>query len=403
MANSAWSEQWLAFWKTRVGFTFGEFTFVHSLQHWINDGLMVVFFFVVGLEVKREMVTGELRDLKRATLPVAAAIGGMVVPAAVYLAVSSGHPGQSGWGIPMATDIAFVVGCMAVLGSRMPHIMRVTVLGLAIVDDIGAILVIAFGYTDHVSLGMLLLGAGGILLTTWLARLGARSFLVYIVLGHIIWFGIHESGIHATIAGVILGLLTPARPHLSESTFAGWLGSASDLLHGGEWSKQNHRAVQLREFQRAARETISPLEYLEGTLHPWVGFCVVPLFALANAGVPLEIGQLGNVVAVACMAGLVIGKPVGILLASWLAVRLSLGKLPEGITWPAMIGAACLAGIGFTMSMFIAGLAELGDYLDAAKLGILCGSAVAAVMGLAILWIVLPKKAVGAGDETRSA
>jgi NhaA family Na+:H+ antiporter len=393
LANSRFADGFLAIWKTEVGFRFGDFEMVHSLRHWISDSLMAVFFFVVGLEVKRELVLGELRDVRRATLPVAAALGGMIVPAGIYLALRWGEAGARGWGIPMATDIAFVVGCMAVLGPRVPHLLRIMVLSLAIVDDIGAILVIAIGYTEHVDLVALLLGFAFLGLIVVLGRLGVRSFIVYTILGALVWLGFHESGVHATIAGVLLGLLTPARSYVSETYLGNLLGRAAEVVHGGGFEGLTYRAARMRSFLRSTRESISPLEYLEATLHPWVGFLIVPLFALANAGVPLELADFGRPVAVAVMAGLVIGKPVGIVLASWLAVRLILKRLPEGLSWGGILGAGCLAGIGFTMSLFIDGLALEGDLVDEAKIGILGGSAIAAVLGMVILLRVLPKPA----------
>jgi NhaA family Na+:H+ antiporter len=390
LANSPLSEGFLAFWKTPVGFSFGSFELSHSLRHWINDGVMAIFFFVIGLEVKRELVIGELRDLRRASLPIAAALGGMLAPAGVYLALQLGEPGQAGWGIPMATDIAFVVGCMALLGPRVPHGFRVLILSLAIADDIGAILVIAVGYTDTIRLGFLLGGFVVMAATLGLERLGVRSLGLYVLCGVLVWFEFHESGVHATIARVILGLMTPARAYLSESLFANMLRRADQVLHG-EWSSPPHRPVRVRRLRRAARESLSPLEYLEHLLHPWVSFVIMPLFALANAGVPFSVSDFGEPVAMAVAAGLVVGKPVGIVLFSWLAVRLGLAALPEGISWGVLAGGGLLAGIGFTMALFIAGLALDGPTLDAAKVGILGASAVAAILGMLVLSRLLPR------------
>jgi len=390
LANSPLSEGFLAFWETPVEFSFGSFELRHSLRHWINDGVMAIFFFVIGLEVKRELVIGELRDLRQASLPIAAALGGMFVPAGVYLAFQMGEPGQAGWGIPMATDIAFVVGCMALLGPRVPHGFRVLVLSLAIADDIGAILVIAVGYTDTIHLGFLLGGFVAIAAMLGLERLGVRSLGLYVLCGVLIWFEFHESGVHATIAGVILGLLTPARAYLSESLFAKMLRRVDQVLHG-EWSLLQHRAGQMRRFRRASREIVSPLEYLEHVLHPWVSFVIMPLFALANAGVPFSVSDFGEPVAMAVAAGLVVGKPVGVVLFSWVAVRLGLAALPEGVGWGVLAGGGLLAGIGFTMALFIAGLALDGPTLDAAKVGILGASAVAAILGMLILSRLLPR------------
>jgi NhaA family Na+:H+ antiporter len=369
LANSPWSDAFLALWKTPVEFGFGSFQLSHSLKHWISDGLMAVFFFVIGLEVKRELV----------------------IPAAIYLSLQYGGPAARGWGIPMATDIAFVVGCMAVLGRRVPSGLRVLLLSLAIADDIGAILVIAIGYTASIDWTALALGLLGIVAIAGLARLGVRSFLVYTVIGTFIWLEFHESGVHATIAGVILGLQTPARSYVGESAFAEALGRAGEVFRGGGWGALSNRAERLRRFRRAALETISPLEYLEALLHPWVGFAIIPLFALANAAVPFELSDLKDPIATAVAAGLVVGKPLGIVLFSWLAIRLGLARLPEGVGWGVLVGGGFLAGIGFTMALFIAGLALDATTLDAAKVGILAGSAVAAIVGMALLLWRLPR------------
>ena len=390
LANSPWAAGYLGFWNTEVGIEIGTFRTSHSLQHWINDGLMVIFFFVIGLEVKREIVLGELQDMRRAALPIAAALGGMIVPAGVYLALQAGGPAQDGWGIPMATDIAFVVGCMAVLGSRIPHGLRVLLLSLAIADDIGAILVIAVGYTEEIHLGALALGLLGIGVVGLLSRLGVRSFLMYTILGFAIWSAFLASGVHATIAGVILGLMTPARSSLSGTAFGRFLERASDVLGGGEWSETDARGAKVRRLQQAARESVSPLEYLESLLHPWVAFVVMPIFALANAGVPFAVADFAQPVALAVAAGLIIGKPLGILLFSFLAVRVGLARLPDRVGWGAVMGGGFLAGIGFTMALFIAGLALEGDQLNPAKVGILGASAVAAVLGMSALLILLP-------------
>ena len=391
LANSPAAEAFLGFWKTPLGFQVGRFHAVHSLQHWINDGLMAIFFFVIGLEVKRELVLGELRELRRAALPVAAAIGGMVVPAAVYLAMQYGQPGERGWGIPMATDIAFVVGCIAILGPRVPHSLRIMLLSLAIVDDIGAILVIAVGYTDHISLTSLAVGAAGIVLMVGLMKLGVRSVALYTVLGVGVWFAFHESGVHATIAGVILGLITPARRWVSPGALGQILDKAGRVFRGEDLASNGEHARILRHVEQASREAISPLERIESSLHPWVGFVIMPVFALANAGVPIQLDDLTAPVSLAVMAGLVIGKPLGIVATCWLAVKLRLAELPEGIGWGAITAAGCLAGIGFTMALFIAGLALDGPVLDTAKIGILCGSILSALFGVGLMVALLPK------------
>jgi NhaA family Na+:H+ antiporter len=389
LANSPWSDGFLKFWKTPVGFTIGGFEMNYYLQHWINDGLMVLFFFVVGLEVKRELVLGELREMRRAALPIAAAIGGMVVPAGIYLALQYGKAGERGWGIPMATDIAFVVGCMAVLGSRFPHGLRIMLLSLAIADDIGAIVVIALGYTEGLN-WWALAGAGVGLIFVWvLARLGVRSFLTYLVLGLFVWLGFHESGIHATIAGVILGLMTPARNYVTPATLQSVLNHANDILAMGDFDPHTHRLDPIRQVRRASREIVSPLVYLEHTLNPWVAFLILPLFALANAGVRVQPSDLTSPIAIAVLLGLLIGKPVGILVASWLAVRLRIASLPDGVNWVMLVGGGLLCGIGFTMALFVASLALEGSLLDQAKIGVLAGSITSAVLGMTMLSVLL--------------
>ncbi len=389
LANSPLGPDYLAFWETPFTLQVSSLRVSHSLGEWINDGLMAIFFFVIGLEVKRELVVGELREVRRAALPVAAALGGMAAPAGLYLLLQHGQPGARGWGVPMATDIAFVVGCMALLGPRVPHGLRVLLLSLAIADDIGAILVIAVGYTARLDGAALLaaLGVVGVILLA--ARLGVRSLRVYTVLGILLWAAVLASGIHATLAGVVLGLLTPAHPYVSPGAFSGVLERVRRVFEG-DWESVPRRAEGLRRFQWAARETVSPLEYLEQTLHPWVGFVIMPVFALANAGVPFELAAVGAPVSVAVLLGLVVGKPLGIVVASWLAVRTGLARLPEGVGWPALVGAGCLAGIGFTMALFVADLALPGPLLATAKIGVLVGSGLSAALGMVVLQLVLP-------------
>ncbi len=388
-ANSGASDAYLAIWEIPVGISVGGFELVHSLKHWINDALMAVFFFVVGLEVKREIVLGELGSLRKASLPIAGAIGGMLVPAGVYYALLAGQPGQEGWGIPMATDIAFVVGAMALLGPRVPHGLRVMLLSLAIVDDIGAILVIAIGYTRNIDFGALAVGVAGIGLVALMARLGIRSFGVYCVVGAVVWFGFHESGIHATIAGVILGLMTPTEARVDRLLLRQVLDRAIEGDESGRWEESVGRADRLVAFRRATLESVSPLKYVEHRLHPWVGFAIMPLFALANAGVPFELSDLADPVAAAVAAGLLLGKPLGIVAFVFVAVRLGVAQLPAGVGWGAMLGGGMLSGIGFTMALFISGLALEGDALAAAKVGVLAASAVAAVVGCGLLMATL--------------
>jgi len=385
IANSPLGDAYHQWWHTPVGVEFGALQLRKSVEHWINDGLMTLFFFVVGLEVKRELVGGELRDPRAAVLPIAGAIGGMVGPAGIYLALIGNSPAARGWGIPMATDIAFVVGCMAVLGRRVPHGLRVMVLSLAIADDIGAILVVALGYSSGIVWLPLVLGLLGLGAVVFFERLGIRSFGIYTLLGAAIWLAFVKSGVHATIAGVMLGLLTPARPYLSGGAFATFLERARVLLHGSGWS-EGELAAHARALGRASRQAVSPLEYLEHRLHPWVSFAIMPIFALANAAVHVNAADLGNRVTLAVAASLLVGKPLGIMVMSWLAVGSGAARLPDGVSWMGIAGGGILCGIGFTMALFIASLALEGPALGAAKVGILVGSALAAAAGMFVLF-----------------
>ncbi len=386
LANSPAAERVEHFWQTSLSISAGTFAFRLTLEQFINDALMAVFFFVVGLEVKRELVLGELRDVRRAALPIAAALGGMIVPAGIYLALQSGQPGERGWGIPMATDIAFVVGCLSVMGSRVPHGLRVMMLTLAIADDIGAILVIAIGYSDGIHWNWLLAGLAGLGVVWSLSRLGVRSFLAYIAAGTSVWFAFHESGIHATIAGVILGIMTPARSLVRIDRVKMSLARLDHLFHD-DAPQSPHRADKLHQIRHATRELVSPLEFLIHQLHPWVSFVIMPVFALANAGVAMRFQQLSSPIAVAVVAGLVVGKLVGIVSFSWLAVKLRIARLPEGVDGQCLLAGGLLGGIGFTMALFIASLALESDQLPEAKVGVLVGSTVSAIAGMLVLAI----------------
>ncbi|WP_146406939.1 Na+/H+ antiporter NhaA [Allorhodopirellula heiligendammensis] len=385
-ANTSFAATYLEFWQTDISIGFGEWQFHHSLHHVINDGLMSIFFFVIGLEVKREIVHGSLSNWQQASLPIAAAIGGMIVPAGLYLAIQYGQPGMRGWGIPMATDIAFVVGCLALLGPRVPHCLRVLLLSLAIVDDIGAILVIAIGYTESLDGRFLVLAALSIGVVQLFSRIGVRRFPPYIAAGAIAWYALHESGIHATLTGVILGLMTPAKPVLIPERFREYLHEKQLEFESGRWSTRSHRAEAVKELQQISRETVSPLEYLEMTLHPWSAYFIMPVFALANAGVPIELSNLSDSVALAVILGLVVGKPLGIVLLSWIVIRIGWAQLPVGLPWSMLIAGSCLAGIGFTMALFIDGLAFGADGQDTAKIGVLAGSAISGMLGMGLLY-----------------
>jgi NhaA family Na+:H+ antiporter len=402
-ANSPWAAIFQDLWSTELGVQFGILQFTHPLKHWINDGLMVVFFFVIGLEVKHELVLGELREFRRAAFPVAAAMGGMAAPAAIYLAFQFGEPGSRGWGIPVATDIAFVVGCLALLGSRVPNSLRAFMLSLAIADDVGAIVVIAVGYSHELQIGWLCAGIGGFGLIYLFRKLGVRSLSPYVGVGLAVWVAFHESGIHATIAGVILGLMTPTSRYLPQSRLNDVLERASDFFHGGDWGWEPIGPAKVREFRWVARETLSPLEYLVGALHPWVSFGIMPLFALANAGVAVQAEDLASQLAIAIVAGLVVGKPLGIIAASWLAVKLNVAALPPELNWRIISASGVLAGIGFTMSLFIAGLALGPDSLKTAKVGILAASFLAAFLGMLLLVVLLPRGSARKGSQPRES
>ena len=385
LSNSPWAHTFLNAWETRVGLQIGSFEFARSLRDWINDGLMTLFFFLVALELKRELVLGELNNPRMAALSIAAALGGMLVPATLYLMLQWGQPGESGWGTVMATDTAFVIGCLALLGPRIPQSLRVFMLSLAIVDDIGAILVVAIGYSSHIAWGALALGALGIAIVRAMALVGFRGFPLYFLVGGFTWLAVDASGIHATVTGVILGLLTPARRWVSDERLYAILDQvvAHPARDDGSGDTKDRQTLQVAEI--AARETLSPVERLEIALHPWVGFIIMPLFAFANAGVPLSFGNLGHSVTLAVLIGFTVGKPIGILTFSWLAVRSGIAMRPPDLDWRPLAGGGLLAGIGFTMALFIANLALDQSLIDSAKLGIFLASVVSAVAGLALL------------------
>jgi NhaA family Na+:H+ antiporter len=396
LANTPVAENYSKFWHTHLSLEIGTFQLGGEIGHFfVNDLLMTIFFFVVGLEIKRELIAGELRDPRKAALPVAAALGGMLVPAAIYAILLSGEPGVHGWGIPMATDIAFVVGVMALLGKRVPFGLKIMLLSLAIADDIGAVVVIATFYSSNLNFFMMLLAAGGLCVTAILGEIGVRSTAVYAIFGSGVWLAVYKSGIHPTIAGVLLGLMTPATEWVSRTALR---LSIADLQAQLASDVQEEVAVEdLELLAFAARESVSPLERLEHILHPWVGFLIMPLFALANAGVPIVIGELTSPVAVAVALGLFLGKPLGILLFSFIAVKAGIALLPAGVTWRVLLGGGFLAGIGFTMSLFVTGLAFRTEphFLASGKLGTLIGSICSAIIGTAILvWGLRKPKAV---------
>jgi NhaA family Na+:H+ antiporter len=377
-ANSPWDASYDDVWTTHLAVALGDWELDLDLRDWINDGLMVLFFFVVGLEIKRELVEGELRDPRRAVLPVWAALGGMVVPALIYAAFNAGGEGSDGWGIPMATDIAMAVGVLSLMGSRASPSLKLFLLALAIVDDIGAIVVIAVFYTDDIGGEALLAAAGLVVVVAAMRRAGITSIAPYAVIGAALWLALHESGVHATLAGVALGLMTPTQPIRHP-----------ELIDAGELADVSSYEAA-RQTATAARESVSVVEWLEHQLHPWTSFVIVPLFVLANAGVPLSgpavSDALTSSVAGGIVVGLVVGKFAGVAGFTWLAARLRVARLPEGATWSGILGVSALAGIGFTVSIFITDLAFAGTTLeDQAKIAILAASVLAAAIGSALL------------------
>jgi NhaA family Na+:H+ antiporter len=390
-ANSPRGDLYEWFWELPVTVGVGDASFAHSIRFWINDGLMVIFFLVVGLEIRREIHEGELSDLRRATLPVAAAFGGMAVPALIYVALNSRGPGRDGWGVPMATDIAFAVGILALLGRRVPNAIRILLLAVAIIDDIGAILVIALFYSSGIQWGGLAVAGAGIALVLVLQWIGVRAALAYVVPGLVLWGGMLQGGVHPTIAGVLLGLLTPVRPWFGPH---GFVDTAQDVIervrhHEEGGHRQRELLGPLAEIGTARREAVAPVVRVEAALHHWVAFGVMPLFALANAGVAVRDVDLTAPGSASILAGIVVGlvagKPIGILLASLAAVRLGVAALPAGVSWSGIALIGCVAGIGFTMAIFVAGLAfPDGGRLGVATLGVLVASGIAAVGGLAL-------------------
>ena len=378
--NSGWDDSYNALWHTEIELAVGTWHLPHmSLGHFVNDGLMALFFFVVGLEIKRELVTGDLRSVRAAALPVIGAMGGMVVPALFYVMLNTSGEASRGWGIPMATDIAFAIGIVALLGSRVSPKIKLFLLTLAIVDDIGAIAVIAIFYSSDLSTGWLITASVGLIAVWILQRVRVWAIPVYAVLGVFIWYATLESGVHATIAGVALGLLTPARPLLNQR-------DAQQIVDA---LPSDANVAEVRYASFLAQESVPLTERLENMLHPFTAFMIIPIFALANAGIKLSGNTISDAatssVTLGIMLGLVIGKPLGITLFAWVATRFGL-TLPEGVHWPQFIGMGFAAGIGFTVSIFVGGLAfESERITDLAKIGILVASLVAAVAALLLL------------------
>ena len=410
-ANSPWSDSY--FYILNMHFTIGFTDGViidEPLALWINDALMAIFFFVVGLELKREVAIGELSSFRKAILPAMAAVGGMVIPVLVFWGFNRGDPvALEGWAIPMATDIAFAIGVLALVGRRAPLSLAVFLTALAIVDDIGAIVIIATVYTEQIHFLMLAMGLGLVALLLIYARMGGRGLIVYMILGGFTWLAIYLSGIHATIAGVLVALTIPVRTKIDARDFSEWMRKLLDWFdsESQEDVKCVPTSVQrtaLFEMNYAIEHADSPLHRLEHVLHPWVAFLIMPVFAFANAGIIIDRRLLGAVLsplALGIILGLVVGKPVGILLFTWLGAKLKLGSLPKGVNWRHLLGAGVLAGMGFTMSIFITTLAfSMGGHATIlgfrlASPAMLAGASAEAIANLSKLAILVASTLAG--------
>ncbi|TLG73712.1 Na+/H+ antiporter NhaA [Methylocystis sp. B8] len=388
LANAAWSMQFMAMWNINAGFRLGDIEFSRSLKSWINDGLMTLFFFVLALELKRELILGELRDPRMAAFPLAAAVGGMVAPVGLYLLLIRGGPGAGGWGAVISTDTAFAMGCLAALGSRISQSLRLFLLSVAIFDDIGAVLVVAIGYGGALNWIAIGFAGFGLAVVAGIARLGIRSVLIYFAVGAGIWLALDASGIHATLTGIVLGLMTPARSWVSDRRLHAILDRVIAYPPREDWSDDGAARRDLRQAGVAAREAVSPIERLEFALHPWVAFMILPLFALANAGVSLASVSFDQTLAITVFAAFVVGKPIGIVLFSFLSVTLRLATRPPQLSWGLLASGSLLTGIGFTMAIFIAELAFEPHFVDSVKIGVFSASLTSAAAGfLTLAWL----------------
>jgi NhaA family Na+:H+ antiporter len=396
-ANSPWSDGYFGLWETYLSISLGGLSLKHSLLHWVNDGLMVVFFFLVGLEIKREILVGELASLKRAALPLMAAVGGMALPALIYVLFNLDGEGQPGWGIPMATDIAFMLGLLALLGSRVPISLKVFFTALAIADDLGAVMVIALFYSGEIQTVPLIVAAVILAALIILNRVGERHPMPYALLGIGLWLAFLESGLHPTIAGVLLAMTIPSRIRIQSTAYVAQCTSALRGLDGrGDREESTRQQAAAQTLEVIAERLQSPLQRLERSLNPWVAYLILPIFAFANAGVSIGgdlVQALTHPVALGIIAGLVLGKPLGITLLAWLGVRIRLAELPEGVNWKQLFAASWLAGIGFTMSLFIAGAAFVSPaLLGVSKVAILTASLLASAVGFGLLSLTSPAR-----------
>ena len=399
-ANSQWGQFYYDLSHTYMGFRFGEWEFKLTLSHWIKDGLMAIFFFVVGLEIKREVVVGELSSIDKAMLPVCAAIGGAVVPAVIYAAVNMGSGTITGWGIPMATDIAFALGVLSMFGSRVPLGLKVFLMALAIADDLIAVAAIAIFYTPDLDVATLLLSVIPLILMLIFNRRGVRATWVYTSLAFIVWLGVLGSGVHATIAGVLVAMVIPVRPAIDPQELIDYTSKLLADIEGDDNSLDalNHdseRRASIVQLGLTVEDAIPPAIALEHRLHPFQSFVILPLFALFSAGVAFSADTMAGFptdVSLGVILGLVIGKPLGVLVASLLVIKIVKIEL-QGITLGQLIGAGCLAGIGFTMSIFISELAYTDEtFIDQAKVGVLFASIAAGLIGALVLHFTLPKR-----------
>ncbi len=391
LANSPLTENYAHFFHTKVDLNVGSWELSHTIHHWINDGLMAIFFFIIGLEIKREILVGELSNIKVAILPILSAIGGMLFPALIYLSITSGTEGANGWGIPMATDIAFAISALVLLGKRVPTALVTFLVALAIVDDLGAVLVIALFYTEQIHLLPLALAGGAFLILVAFNRFGIHMILPYFIVGLFLWFFMLESGVHATIAGVIAALAIPSKPKRTPDEFS---SHTKELLD--EYNKVSTGDInELNETQKAILRNIqdqidavgTPASRLERGLHLPVALIVIPLFALANAGISIDFSSIGTTliepISLGIVLGLIMGKIVGIFGVAWLAIKLKIAQLPKNSSMTQIFGVASLGGIGFTMSIFVADLAFIGnaELIFQAKIGILFASLFAGLFG----------------------
>ncbi|MCY3543525.1 MAG: Na+/H+ antiporter NhaA [Chloroflexota bacterium] len=398
LANSPLKDAFARMWETHLIIGLSDFHYDMSIHHWINDGLMAVFFFVIGLEIKRALVLGELASVRRAALPIAAALGGMVVPATIYLILNPSGEAARGWGVPMATDIAFSLGVLALLGSRAPLSLKVFLTAFAVVDDIGAIMVIAIFFTDTINWMSLAVGVGMLLFIVALNSIGVRNTLVYALLSVVIWVSFFESGIHATVSGVLIAMTIPMTVRMNSADFVArgrrllviFERDAPEALRRGDFALTTvQQRGALQELEEASKEVESPLQRLEHLLHPWVAFVIMPVFAFANAGVTLD-GDIGTAfsspLTIGIILGLLIGKPLGIVLFAWIAVKAGLAALPHYVSWVQITGVGLLGGIGFTMAIFISSLAfSDAGLVTQSKLAIFVASIMTGILGYVFL------------------